>query len=70
MPSKAKKLVKKYAGKVVFSEGANAYQIQEACRSYALSEFMDDLDPDERERIELYVYEKGDPLNFRCRLCG
>ena len=61
---KGEKLVKKYAGKVVFSEGANAYQIQEACRSYTLSEFMDDLDPDERERIELYVYEKGDPIEF------
>ena len=62
------KLVKKYASKVEFPEHLNAYQIQEACRSYALTEFMDDLDPDERERIELYAYNTGDPIEFPLRV--
>ena len=62
------KLVEKYASKVEYPENSNAYQIQEACRSYVLTEFMDDLDPDERERIELYAYNKGDPIEFPLRV--
>ena len=62
------KLLEKYANKVVFPEKSNAYQIQEACRSYVLREFLDDLEPDERTRIELYAYNKGDPIEFPLRV--
>ena len=65
---KADELAEKYAHKVVFSEDSNAYEIQEACRFYALMELMDDLAKDEKERIEHFAYEKGKPIEFPLRV--
>ena len=61
-------LIKKYADRVVFPENPNAYQIQEACRFYILTELMNDLNSDERGQIELYAYNKGDPIEFPLRV--
>ena len=63
-------LLEKYVHKIDVPEGINAYEIQEQCFNYAKYELMKEVTDEEKDVIQMYAYESGDPMYYATDVMG
>ena len=63
-------LLEKYVHKIDVPEGINAYEIQEQCFNYAKYDLMKEVTNEEKDIIQMYAYESGDPMYYATDVMG
>ena len=63
-------LLEKYVHKIDVPEGINAYEIQEQCFNYAKYDLMKEVTDEEKDIIQMYAYESGDPMYYATDVMG